>query len=77
MKSNLKDSVLVPIAVILIGSSLLWGGRGISAMTSGAGYDIKAERHMGRLDEDLKSGKLTQHEYDIHKDQIRNGSLLK
>ena len=29
------------------------------------------------IDEDLKNGKITQQEYDIRKDQIQKGSLLK
>lgn len=77
MKKNIKDSVFLPTAVILIVGAFLWGGRGVGAVASGAGYDIKAERHMSRLEEDLRGGKITRQAYDIRKDQIRNGSLLK
>ena len=37
----------------------------------------ESERQMNQLNEDLKNGKITQHEYDIRKDQIKKGSLLK
>lgn len=74
---DFRDLIVIVFAVILIGGGILWGGWGAKAVAEGAGYDIKAEQHMSRLNEDLKSGKIAQHEYDIHKDQIRNGSLLK
>lgn len=77
MRKKLKDSVFMPVAVILIVGGFLLGGRGMGAVASGAGYDIKAERHMSRLEEDLRGGKITRQAYDIRKDQIRNGSLLK
>jgi hypothetical protein len=32
---------------------------------------------MNRIDEDLANGTITQEEYDIRKDQIQRGSLLK
>jgi hypothetical protein len=58
-------------------SGAFWGGAGAGALGTGAGYEIRAEREMNQLDEDLKNGKITQQEYNIRKDQIKEGSLLK
>lgn len=64
--------------VTLMGcSGAFWGGAGAGALGAGAGYEIQAERQMNQLNEDLKNGKITQKEYDIRKDQIQRGSLLK
>ena len=71
------------LSVLLLGVTLMgcsgafWGGAGAGALGAGAGYEIQAERQMNQLNEDLKNGKITQQEYDIRKDQIRKGSLLK
>jgi len=58
-------------------SGAFWGGTGAGALGAGAGYEIQAQRQMNQLDEDLRNGKITQQEYDIRKDQIEKGSLLK
>jgi hypothetical protein len=73
---------LVLLMVILSGtlmgcSGAFWGGAGAGALGAGAGYEIQAERQMKQIDEDLKNGKITQQEYDIRKDQIKRGSLIK
>lgn len=71
------------LLVLLLGITLtgcsgaFWGGAGAGALGTGAGYEIQAERQMDQLNEDLKNGKISQQEYDIRKDQIRKGSLLK
>ena len=71
------------LLVLLVGITLMgcsgafWGGAGAGAVGTGAGYEIQAQRQMNRIDEDLKNGKITQKEYDIRKDQIQRGSLLK
>ena len=63
------------LMVLLLGITLMgcsgafWGGA--------AGYEIQAERQMNQLNEDLKNGKINQQEYNIRKDQIEKGSLLK
>jgi hypothetical protein len=75
--------ILQGLAVLFLGitltgcSTAFWGGAGAGALGAGAGYEIQAERQMNALNEDLKSGKITQQEYDIRKDQIQKGSLLK
>ena len=77
MKKLLGLSALL-LGVTLVGcSSSFWGGAGAGALGAGAGYEIQAERQMNQLNEDLRTGKINQHEYDIRKDQIRKGSLLK
>jgi hypothetical protein len=53
------------------------GGAGAGALGAGAGYEIQAERQMNQLNEDLRGEKITQEEYNIRKDQIQMGSLLK
>jgi len=66
------------LVVTLMGcSGAFWGGTGAGALGAGAGYEIQAERQMRQLDDDLKSGKISQEEYNIRKDQIKQGSLLK
>ena len=71
------------LLVLLLGVALLgcsgqfWGGTGAGVLGAGAGYEYQANRAMKQIEDDLKSGKITQQEYDIRKDQIQRGSLLK
>ncbi len=58
-------------------SGAFWGGTGAGVMGTGAGYELRAEQQMNKITEELKSGKITQQEYDIRKDQIQKGSILK
>ena len=75
---KIQAVLVMLLAMALVGcSGAFWGGTGAGALGAGAGYEVQAERQMNQLDEDLKSGKITQQEYDIRKDQIRKGSLLK
>ncbi|MCR4336732.1 MAG: hypothetical protein NUV91_02860 [Candidatus Omnitrophica bacterium] len=77
MKKILTLSVLL-LGVTLAGcSGAFWGGAGAGVLGAGAGYEIQAERQMKQLNEDLKNGKINQEEYNIRKDQIQKGSLLK
>ena len=78
MKKTAHFLILVFLIGTLTGcSSSFWGGTGAGILGAGAGYEIAAQRQMNQLDEDLKNGKITQQEYDIRKDQIQKGSLLK
>lgn len=70
--------LLFLLGITLMGcSGTFWGGAGAGALSGAAGYEIAAQRQINRLDEDLKNGKITQQEYDIRKDQVQRGSLLK
>jgi hypothetical protein len=79
----MKRAVLIPslavaLTFLLTGcSSSFWGGTAAGVAGTGAGYEIHADREMKRIDEDLKSGKIDQREYDIRKDQIRRDSVFK
>ena len=77
--NKLHGLILLFIGVVLFSgcSGAFWGGTGAGLFGAGAGYEIKAETEMNKINEDLKSGKITQQEYDIRKDQIQKGSLLK
>lgn len=77
MKKLLGLSALL-LSITLVGcSGAFWGGAGAGALGGAAGYEIAAERQMNKLDEELKSGAINQQEYNIRKDQIQRGSLLK
>lgn len=69
--------VMLSVVFLMGCSGAFWGGAGAGVLGAGAGYEIQAERQMRILDEQLKTGKITQHDYDIRKDQIQSGSLLK
>lgn len=79
MINKLRSCLLVVIGMMTLAgcSTSFWGGTGAGLLGAGAGYEIKAETEMNRINEDLKSGKITQQEYDIRKDQIQKGSLIK
>jgi hypothetical protein len=75
---KIKGLLVVLLGITLMGcSGAFWGGTGAGVLGAGAGYEIQAQRQMNKLNDDLKSGKITQHEYDIRKDQIKQGSVLK
>jgi len=78
----MKNIIGLLTLVLFAGSQLgcsgaFWGGTGAGALGTGAGYEIQAERQMNQIKEDLDNGKITQQEYNIRKDQIEKGSLLK
>lgn len=78
MKTMLGFIAVLFLASALTGcSGAFWGGTGAGALGGAAGYEISAQRQMNQLDEDLKNGKIDQKEYNIRKDQLQKGSLLK
>jgi hypothetical protein len=77
MKKFITLLVLIFATTLTGCSGQFWGGTGAGVLGAGAGYEYNAERQMKKIDEDLKNGKITQEEYDIRKDQIQKGSLLK
>lgn len=77
MKKSYGWMVLLFGLTLMGCSGAFWGGTGAGVLGAGAGYEIQAERQMDQLKEDLASGKITDEEYRIRKDQIEKGSLLK
>ncbi len=77
MKKILGLSILLLAGTLMGCSGAFWGGTGAGVLGAGAGYEIQADRQMKQIEEDYKNGKITQQEYEIRKDQIRKGSLLK
>ena len=74
---NLLSSLVIFLAMSLDGcSSSFWGGTAAGVAGTGAGYEVHARSQIKKLDDDLKSGKITQQEYNIRKDQIRKDSVL-
>lgn len=57
------------------GGSAALGALGGAAVGAG-GYELHLKNQKDRIDEDLKSGKITQQEYDIRKSQIERDSLI-
>lgn len=75
---NFRGLLILLAVVILAGcSGAFWGGAAGGALGAGAGYEYQANQAMKQIDEDLKNGKITRQEYDIRKDQIQKGSLIK
>jgi hypothetical protein len=70
------------IPVVILGlvvcgcSGKFWGGLAGGAAGTSAGYELKARQQIKALDDDLKSGRIDQKEYDIRKNQIERGSLV-
>lgn len=58
------------------GGSAAAGALGGAAVGAGA-YEYKAHRDLQKLEEDYKAGRITQQEYEIRKDQIQKGSIIK
>lgn len=76
MKRSLSILVLFPVILGLSAcSGAFWGGAGGGTAAAGAGYEVNARRQMDKLKRDLDSGSITQAEYDIRKDQIKQMSI--
>jgi hypothetical protein len=78
-RAFMKNTIMFIVLLALITSGCsgaFWGGAGAGALGAGAGYEYAAAKQMQQIDEELKSGKITQQEYDIRKDQIKRGSLF-
>lgn len=76
--NNLSLAFFLIAAVLTFSgcSGAFWGGAGSGTVATGAGYELRARQQMKQLDEDYKSGKIDQREYDIRRDQIQKGSLV-
>lgn len=71
-----KFMIALALGWALCGCSKFAGGLAGGAAGAGAGYEYNAHRQLEKLDDDLKSGRIDQKEYDIRKDQIDKGSLV-
>ena len=76
MKKILLVSVLLSMGFGLAAcSGAFWTGAGGGTLATGAGYEVNANMQMNQLKKDLDSGKITQAEYDIRKDQIKQMAI--
>ena len=73
----MKTFLVLMLAAALTQSGCAFlGGAATGALATGAGYEIQAKRQMDRLDEDLKSERISRREYEQRKQQIENGSII-
>ena len=76
MKKMLLVSLLLSMALGLSAcSGAFWTGAGGGTLATGAGYETNAQIKLNQLKKDLDSGKISQSEYDIRVDQIKQMSL--
>lgn len=77
---NKQFVVLMVLGVLAAGCSEFWGGgatgAAVGVVGTGAGYELRARQQMVQLDADYKDGRITQHDYEIRKDQIQKGSIF-
>ncbi|MBZ0157346.1 MAG: hypothetical protein K8I29_14190 [Alphaproteobacteria bacterium] len=80
----MKQLILISLMFVLAataGCSSRAGSAGAGALGGaavGAGaYEYKAHRELEKLEEDYKAGRIDKKEYEIRKDQIQKGSILK
>jgi len=69
------------IVLLLLASLTQWGcqflgGAATGALATGAGYEYQAHRQRERLDDDLRSGRISREEYRDRRQQIERGSLI-
>ena len=57
-------------------SPAFWGGAAAGTLATGAGYEINNKRQMDQLDDDYRSGRIDQNEYNQRKHQIESGSII-
>jgi len=77
MEVKMKKIVLL----MLLASVTQWGcefvaGAGTGALATGAGYEYQAHRQRERLEDDVRSGRISREEYRDRRQQIGRGSLI-
>lgn len=81
MKHVLVSIMLIIGSVVAAGCSSNLGSAGLGAAGGAAagagGYEYSAHRQMEELEEAYREGRIDRREYEIRKDQIQRGSLLK
>jgi hypothetical protein len=74
-------AIMLLVAVALSGCSSSAGSAGLGALGGAAagvaGYEYNAHRQMEQLEEDYREGRINRREYQIRRDQIQKGSILK
>jgi hypothetical protein len=74
-------AIMLLVAVALSGCSSTAGSAGLGALggaaAGAAGYEYNAHRQMEQLEEDYRAGRIDRQEYQIRRDQIQKGSILK
>ena len=77
MKKSLGLGLIIAVGVIFSGcSGAFWGGAGTGTAATGAGYELRAQQQMEKIEDQYKRGEIDQKEYEIRKDQIKQGSLV-
>jgi hypothetical protein len=80
MKQVLMAMMLL-FSIWIAGCSSSAGSAGLGALGGAAagagGYEYSAHRQMQELEEDYREGRIDRKEYEIRRDQIRKGSILK
>jgi hypothetical protein len=77
MRNYLAVMILLTSTALAGCSGQFWGGTAAGGLGAAGGYEYNAQRQMQRIDDDLKAGRINQEEYNIRKDQIQRGSVLK
>ena len=73
----MKTFLVLMLAAALTQSGCAFlGGAATGVLATGAGYEIQAKRQMDKLDDDLKSERISRREYEQRKQQIKNGSII-
>ena len=73
----MKTFLFLMLAAALTQSGCAFlGGAATGVLATGAGYEIQAKRQMDKLDDDLKSERISRREYEQRKLQIENGSII-
>ena len=67
--------MLIGLGIIPTGCAFL-GGAAAGSLAAGAGYEYQAKRQMDRLDNDLRSERISRREYEARKKQVESGSLV-
>ncbi len=68
-------AVLILTGLITGCSGAFWGGTAGGAAATGTGYELRARQQMEKIEEQYRKGEIDQKEYDIRKDQIKQGSI--
>jgi hypothetical protein len=71
-----KMLVLLILASVSQWGCQFLGGAATGALATGAGYEYQAHRQRERLDDDVRSGRISREEYRDRKQQIERGSLI-